>query len=104
MHSRFIFILPLFFLLTGCYSSATSGHQSLSSIVFLVTGNVYPTGYYYVTVNIGNPPKPYWLDLDTGSDLTWLQCDAPCTKCFPVSGVSENSRILFELEKCAYML
>ncbi|KAJ0507620.1 putative nepenthesin [Helianthus annuus] len=83
MHSRFIFIVPLFFLLTGCYSSATSGHQSLSSIVFQVTGNVYPTGYYYVTVNIGNPPKPYWLDLDTGSDLTWLQCDAPCTKCFP---------------------
>ncbi|KAI3777323.1 hypothetical protein L1987_47123 [Smallanthus sonchifolius] len=39
--------------------------------------------YYYVIVNIENPPKPYWLDLDTGSDLTWLQCDAPCTKCLP---------------------
>lgn len=40
--------------------------------------------YYHVTVNIGNPPKPYWLDIDTGSDLTWLQCDVPCVKCLPV--------------------
>ncbi|XP_076953682.1 aspartic proteinase Asp1-like [Bidens hawaiensis] len=99
MHSRINFIIfiviPISYLLTEfqtCYSdsihpnaavNSTSGHRSSSSIVFQVTGNVYPTGYYYVTVNIGNPPKPYWLDLDTGSDLTWLQCDVPCTKCFP---------------------
>ncbi|XWS44646.1 hypothetical protein CRYUN_Cryun15aG0065900 [Craigia yunnanensis] len=37
--------------------------------------------YYNVTINIGQPPKPYFLDLDTGSDLTWLQCDAPCVHC-----------------------
>ncbi|PSR89214.1 Aspartyl protease [Actinidia chinensis var. chinensis] len=30
---------------------------------------------------VGSPPKPYFLDVDTGSDLTWLQCDAPCTSC-----------------------
>lgn len=41
--------------------------------------------YYQVTLSIGHPPKPYFLDLDTGSDLTWLQCDAPCTKCIPVT-------------------
>ncbi|GMP79468.1 hypothetical protein CsSME_00034999 [Camellia sinensis var. sinensis] len=52
-----------------------------SSVVFRVTGNVYPNGYYHVTLNIGHPPKPYFLDIDTGSDLTWLQCDAPCIKC-----------------------
>ncbi|RZS21802.1 hypothetical protein BHM03_00054492, partial [Ensete ventricosum] len=33
---------------------------------------------YYVAMSIGDPPKPYFLDIDTGSDLTWLQCDAPC--------------------------
>jgi len=37
--------------------------------------------HYYVTMNIGNPAKPYFLDVDTGSDLTWLQCDAPCRSC-----------------------
>ncbi|XP_047953421.1 aspartic proteinase Asp1-like [Salvia hispanica] len=54
-----------------------------SSVVFPVAGNVYPKGYYHVTMNVGQPPRPYFLDIDTGSDLTWLQCDAPCTKCTP---------------------
>lgn len=40
--------------------------------------------YYNVTINIGQPPRPYYLDLDTGSDLTWLQCDAPCVRCLEV--------------------
>ncbi|KAK8959848.1 Aspartic proteinase Asp1 [Platanthera guangdongensis] len=30
---------------------------------------------------VGNPPRPYFLDVDTGSDLTWIQCDAPCVSC-----------------------
>ncbi|XP_039687654.1 aspartic proteinase Asp1 isoform X2 [Medicago truncatula] len=37
--------------------------------------------FYNVTINIGYPPRPYFLDIDTGSDLTWLQCDAPCSRC-----------------------
>lgn len=44
--------------------------------------------YYHVTVNIGHQQNPYFLDIDSGSDLTWLQCDAPCTKCTPVIMVS----------------
>ncbi|KAF7834117.1 aspartic proteinase Asp1-like [Senna tora] len=52
-----------------------------SSIVFKVHGNVYPVGFYNVTLNIGQWPRPYFLDIDTGSDLTWLQCDAPCIRC-----------------------
>ncbi|KAK9989561.1 hypothetical protein SO802_029800 [Lithocarpus litseifolius] len=39
------------------------------------------TQFYNVTLNIGQPSKPYFLDPDTGSDLTWLQCDAPCVQC-----------------------
>ncbi|KAK4756353.1 hypothetical protein SAY87_006480 [Trapa incisa] len=52
-----------------------------SSIVLPIHGNVYPIGAYNLTLLIGQPPKPYFLDPDTGSDLTWLQCDAPCVKC-----------------------
>ncbi|XP_019417617.1 PREDICTED: aspartic proteinase Asp1-like [Lupinus angustifolius] len=52
-----------------------------SSIMLSVHGNVYPVGFYNVTLNIGHPPRPYFLDIDTGSDLTWLQCDAPCSHC-----------------------
>ncbi|XP_068646337.1 aspartic proteinase Asp1-like isoform X2 [Aristolochia californica] len=54
-----------------------------STAIFELHGNVYPEGFYYVTVEIGNPPKPYFLDIDSGSDLTWLQCDAPCVSCSP---------------------
>ncbi|XP_020599089.1 aspartic proteinase Asp1-like, partial [Phalaenopsis equestris] len=55
--------------------------SSFSSVVFRVHGNVYPLGIYYVSINIGNPPKPYFLDVDSGSDVTWLQCDVPCHSC-----------------------
>jgi hypothetical protein len=39
---------------------------------------------YYTSINIGNPARPYFLDVDTGTDLTWIQCDAPCTNCTKV--------------------
>ncbi|KAK4351416.1 hypothetical protein RND71_030729 [Anisodus tanguticus] len=32
-------------------------------------------------LNIGQRSRPFFLDPDTGSDLTWLQCDAPCVRC-----------------------
>ncbi|XP_023772912.1 aspartic proteinase Asp1 isoform X1 [Lactuca sativa] len=80
----FFCVLPLFYApFQGCYSAATPPGDHTSSVVLPVTGNVYPTGYYHATLSIGNPPKSYFLDIDTGSDLTWLQCDAPCTKCTP---------------------
>ncbi|KAL3638838.1 hypothetical protein CASFOL_016745 [Castilleja foliolosa] len=44
-----------------------------SSVFFPVEGNVYPLGYYTVAINIGNPSKFYVLDVDTGSDLTWIR-------------------------------
>ncbi|KAI4347172.1 hypothetical protein L6164_008007 [Bauhinia variegata] len=52
-----------------------------SSSVFPVRGNVYPEGLYFTEVFVGTPPKRYFLDMDTGSDLTWIQCDAPCRSC-----------------------
>ncbi|XP_016451446.1 aspartic proteinase Asp1 [Nicotiana tabacum] len=74
----------------GCFSAFSLPRPSWkkqskfgSSLVFPLAGNVYPKGYYQVTINVGQPPKPYFLDIDTGSDLTWLQCDAPCAKCAP---------------------
>ncbi|VFR00985.1 unnamed protein product [Cuscuta campestris] len=66
---------------TAPVSSSSSSSSSGSSIVLPLLGNVHPKGYYYAQVYIGKPPKPYFLDPDTGSDLTWLQCDAPCTSC-----------------------
>eukprot|EP00897_Mesotaenium_endlicherianum_P007402 jgi/Mesen1/6690/ME000343S05869 len=44
-------------------------------------GRVFPDGLYYIAMGIGSPPRTYFLDIDTGSDLTWLSCDAPCVSC-----------------------
>ncbi|KAF7829816.1 aspartic proteinase Asp1-like [Senna tora] len=59
----------------------TPNYRPGTSVVFQVQGNVYPLGYYSVSLNIGNPPKAFDLDIDSGSDLTWVQCDAPCKGC-----------------------
>ncbi|ESR47472.1 hypothetical protein CICLE_v10001860mg [Citrus x clementina] len=37
--------------------------------------------YFAVNLTVGKPPKLFDFDFDTGSDLTWVQCDAPCTGC-----------------------
>uniref|UniRef100_A0ACD5UL14 Uncharacterized protein n=1 Tax=Avena sativa TaxID=4498 RepID=A0ACD5UL14_AVESA len=41
------------------------------------------TATYLVDLAIGTPPLPVTAVLDTGSDLIWTQCDAPCRECFP---------------------
>ncbi|OEL28781.1 Aspartic proteinase nepenthesin-1 [Dichanthelium oligosanthes] len=41
------------------------------------------TATYLVDLTIGTPPLPLTAVLDTGSDLIWTQCDAPCQRCFP---------------------
>ncbi|CAL5083283.1 unnamed protein product [Urochloa decumbens] len=41
------------------------------------------TATYLVDLAIGTPPVALTAVLDTGSDLIWIQCDAPCRRCFP---------------------
>nr|GMD68738.1 aspartyl protease APCB1 [Ipomoea batatas] len=65
----------------GKIRNSVAAVSKLNSTSFSLKGNVYPDGLYYTYALIGNPPKPYFLDVDTGSDLTWIQCDAPCTSC-----------------------
>ncbi|XP_057735162.1 aspartyl protease APCB1 [Arachis stenosperma] len=80
-----------------------------SSSVFPISGNIFPDGLYYTYLQVGNPPKRYFLDVDTGSDLTWIQCDAPCRSCakgahVPYKPVRSNivpsvDSICFEVQK-----
>ncbi|KAE8802333.1 Disease resistance protein RPM1 [Hordeum vulgare] len=53
--------------------------SSSSYIQLPLQGNVHPVGYFYVTMEIGG--KPYFLDIDTGSSLTWLECMHPNHQC-----------------------
>lgn len=36
---------------------------------------------YLMRLMIGTPPRPYWLSIDTGSDIVWVACN-PCEPCF----------------------
>ncbi|KAL1209212.1 Aspartyl protease APCB1 [Cardamine amara subsp. amara] len=64
-------------------TSAGSIDSSSSTTIFPVGGNVYPDGLYFTRILVGKPEDRHYfhLDIDTGSDLTWIQCDAPCASC-----------------------
>ncbi|XP_010479040.1 PREDICTED: aspartic proteinase Asp1 [Camelina sativa] len=89
MNSRLSLLLFLFLVIVPLsrssifktFSSITSPKSPLSSIVLPLSGNVFPLGYYSVLLKIGNPPKAFQFDIDTGSDVTWVQCNAPCSGC-----------------------
>nr|GMD52939.1 aspartyl protease family protein At5g10770-like [Ipomoea batatas] len=42
-------------------------------------------GNYFVTVGLGTPPKDVELAFDTGSDLTWAQCQPCAVACYDQS-------------------
>uniref|UniRef100_A0A453N6K1 Peptidase A1 domain-containing protein n=1 Tax=Aegilops tauschii subsp. strangulata TaxID=200361 RepID=A0A453N6K1_AEGTS len=71
-----------------------------SSIKFPLEGNVYPVSHFYATLNIGEPAKPYFLDVDTGSNLTWLECDHPVHGCKGCHLVTTNNTRFCNMTYC----
>ncbi|XP_057451924.1 aspartyl protease family protein 2-like [Lotus japonicus] len=47
----------------------------------VISGFPQRSGEYYMRIGIGTPPRYVSLSLDTGSDVTWLQCK-PCKNCY----------------------
>ncbi|XP_018840177.1 protein ASPARTIC PROTEASE IN GUARD CELL 1-like [Juglans regia] len=41
-------------------------------------------GEYVSRIGVGTPAKPFYMVLDTGSDINWLQCK-PCANCYKQS-------------------
>ncbi|KAM3270774.1 aspartic proteinase CDR1-like [Capsicum chacoense] len=64
-------------------------HRSLSRASFFnkigvnsIQSTVIPTrGEFLMKISVGTPPVDTLVIVDTGSDLTWTQCE-PCVKCF----------------------
>ncbi|XP_022855321.1 aspartic proteinase-like protein 2 isoform X2 [Olea europaea var. sylvestris] len=44
------------------------------------TGRPDAVGLYYAKIGIGTPPKDYYVQVDTGSDITWVNC-IQCHEC-----------------------
>lgn len=47
----------------------------------IVSGSSRGSGEYFSRVGIGRPAKPQFMVLDTGSDISWVQC-LPCSDCY----------------------
>ncbi|KAF6162297.1 hypothetical protein GIB67_008426 [Kingdonia uniflora] len=54
----------------------------LASVDIPLGGNGHPsdTGLYYAKIGLGSPSKDYYVQVDTGSDILWVNC-AQCTSC-----------------------
>lgn len=55
---------------------------------FPVEGTYDPflVGLYFTRVQLGNPPKEFYVQIDTGSDVLWVSC-ASCKGCPTTSGL-----------------
>ncbi|KAI3420499.1 Peptidase A1 domain-containing protein [Psidium guajava] len=63
--------------------------QSSTGVVdFPVEGtfNPFVVGLYYTKVQLGNPAKDYYVQIDTGSDVLWVSCSS-CSGCPGKSGL-----------------
>ncbi|XP_054794916.1 aspartyl protease family protein At5g10770-like [Prosopis cineraria] len=75
------------------------------------SGVLLGTGNYFVTVGLGSPKRDLSLDFDTGSDLTWTQCEPCLGSCYsqkqPVfdpSHSSSYSDVSCSSSQCSHLL
>ncbi|KAF9625844.1 hypothetical protein IFM89_027455 [Coptis chinensis] len=47
----------------------------------VTSGRSQRSGEYFARFGFGTPPKQLYTTIDTGSDITWIQC-APCARCY----------------------
>ncbi|XP_010912572.1 aspartic proteinase Asp1-like [Elaeis guineensis] len=54
--------------------------------VFPLEGNVYPRGGFDVQMSFGNSHNLYSMNIDSGSDVPWVQCQMPTQAVYPQPG------------------
>lgn len=50
----------------------------------ITSGISQGSGEYFARVGLGTPVQSYYMVIDTGSDINWLQCE-PCSDCYQQS-------------------
>lgn len=50
----------------------------------ITSGASQGSGEYFTRLGLGQPAKEFYMVLDTGSDITWVQCE-PCSDCYQQS-------------------
>lgn len=58
-------------------------------VAFPISGDddTFTTGLYYTRIYLGTPPQQFYVHVDTGSDVAWVNC-VPCTNCKRASNVA----------------
>ncbi|KAG1331145.1 aspartic proteinase Asp1-like [Cocos nucifera] len=56
------------------------------AVVFPLQGNVYPRGEFDIQMSFGNSQNLYSMNIDTGSDVPWVQCQMPRQAVYPQPG------------------
>ncbi|KAJ8553418.1 hypothetical protein K7X08_024096 [Anisodus acutangulus] len=72
----------------------------------ITSGASQGSGEYFTRLGLGEPAKEFYMVLDTGSDITWVQCE-PCSDCYqqsdPIynpSGSNTYSRLSCDAAQC----
>ncbi|KAJ0049057.1 hypothetical protein Pint_16427 [Pistacia integerrima] len=50
----------------------------------LVSGESQGSGEYFTRIGVGSPAEQFYMVIDTGSDVNWIQCE-PCVDCYDQS-------------------
>jgi hypothetical protein len=54
---------------------------------------------YFTKVNLGTPPREFYVQIDTGSDVLWVSC-ASCNGCPQTSGLQVKTLLPYLLIQC----
>ncbi|KAG2402168.1 Aspartic proteinase-like protein [Vigna angularis] len=75
----------------------------LSAVDLNLGGNGVPTntGLYYTKLGLGSPPKDYYVQVDTGSDILWVNC-VECSRCPRKSDLGVHLWLLQQIELTLY--
>ncbi|GER37319.1 eukaryotic aspartyl protease family protein [Striga asiatica] len=58
---------------------------------FITSGFSIGSSEYVTLIGVGTPATQVYMTIDTGSDVTWLQCQ-PCPYCYPQQGPIFNPK------------
>uniref|UniRef100_A0A0D9UWK0 Peptidase A1 domain-containing protein n=1 Tax=Leersia perrieri TaxID=77586 RepID=A0A0D9UWK0_9ORYZ len=67
---------------TTSFEASAAAAQSIQGPI--VSGVGLGSGEYFSRVGVGSPSRQLYMVLDTGSDVTWVQCQ-PCADCYQQS-------------------
>ncbi|CAK9226439.1 unnamed protein product [Sphagnum troendelagicum] len=83
------------------------GRQDFEVVDFTLNGNFNADGLYYTEIQLGTPPQSFYVQMDTGSDLLWIDC-SPCIGCprtstlgIPITTYSQSSSSTSEQIGCS---